>query len=308
MIERRLGNSDIACSLIGYGAWKAGRAGWPGAEDKATMEAIAAAVDLGINYFDTAPVYGFGHSEEVLGKALAGRRGEVYLATKVGLVWDDSGNVRRHLAPESVRQEIDDSLRRLGTDHVDLIQVHWNDHETPIEAVMEVFTEAREQGKVRHFGVCNLDPATMDRARGVAEVVSAQVLYNLIDRNAERYLVEELEYRTEDEIVPYCRSKGMGLIPYSPLGQGFLSDGFDSRALEKSDIRRLNRMFEASAARREELQQVAGDLGMSLSELAIAWLARQKVVSSLIVGSTNPAHIEANIRALDRMDEVLEGL
>ncbi len=305
MLKRQLGASDIQASLIGYGCWKAGKSGWPGAEDESTLSAISAALELGVNYFDTAPVYGLGHSEELLGKALKGVRDRVIIATKVGMVWDAQGKISKHLEPSSVLAEIDASLKRLGTDYIDLIQVHWNDHETPIESVMEAFSKARDQDKVRYFGVCNLDVNTLERARQeVADLVAVQVLYNLIDRNADRYLDEPLEYRTEGEIVPYCKQHGLSLIPYSPLGQGFLSDHFDWQNLPKNDIRRHNTMFAENVNRRKELVQLAHDHGMTLAQLAIAWLARQEVVTSIIVSSTEPKHIADNIKALDRLGDV----
>lgn len=306
MLKRRLGGSDIHASLIGYGCWKAGKSGWPGAEDEKTLEAIAAALDHGVNFFDTAPAYGLGHAEKILGQALRGKRDRVHIATKVGLVWDDQGNIERNLAPDSVKREIDASLRRLNTDYVDLIQVHWNDHRTPIEEVMAAFIEAREQGKVRWFGVCNLDLDTVERARRAAEIVSVQVLYSLMDRNSHRYLLETLEYETENEIVPYCREHTLGLIPYSPLGQGFLSDDFDVEGLPEDDVRRLNKAFADNIEKRARWLETAHAHGMSLSELAIAWLARQEVVTSIIVASTNPHHIAENVRALERIKEIPE--
>jgi aryl-alcohol dehydrogenase-like predicted oxidoreductase len=306
MLTRPFGNSNIDISLIGYGCWKAGGAGWHDANDDATLDAIAAALASGITFFDTAPIYGMGHSEELLGKALKGRRDEVVVATKVGLVWDNQGRVTKSLEPTSVHREIDASLRRLATDRIDLIQIHWNDHQTPIEAVMEAFAQARDQGKVRYFGVCNLDLKTLTRARQVEELVSVQVLYNLIDRNASRYLTETLEYRTEQEIVPYCSEHKLGLIPYSPLAQGFLSDGFDWRNLPKDDVRRLNKMFADNVQRREELLDIARGQGLTLAQLAMLWLARQPVISSIIIGSTSARHVEENVRTLDRLRELPE--
>ena len=304
MIIRQLGSSDIQASVIGYGGWKAGKEGWYDAADEDALNAIAAALANDITFFDTAPIYGFGHSEELLGQALKGRRDQVSIATKVGLIWDDKRRVKKCLERKSVLGEIDASLKRLGTDHLDLIQVHWNDHLTPIEAVMEAFEKARDQGKVRYFGACNLDVETLERARQAETLVSVQVLYNLIDRNASRYLNEELEYRTEDEIVPYCKQNTLGLIPYSPLGQGFLADDFDWRNLPKGDVRRLNRMFTENVARREALQELARTSNLTLSQLALLWLARQEVVSSIIIGSTNPRHIEENVHTLDRLEEL----
>ncbi len=304
VITRQLGSSDIQASVIGYGCWKAGKDGWHDANDSHTLNAISAAVDNGITFFDTAPIYGLGHSEALVGRALKGKRDQVTVATKVGLVWDDQGRVNKCLEKASILNEIDTSLKRLGSDHIDLIQVHWNDHRTPMETVMEAFATAREQGKVRYFGVCNLDVASIEQARRADDLVSVQVLYNLINRNASRYLTEDLEYRTEEEIVPYCRQHNLGLIPYSPLGQGFLADRFDWQNLPKGDVRRLNKMFADNVQRREELLQIAHASDLTLSQLAMLWLVQQEVVSSIIIGSTDPQHIADNVRSLERLGDL----
>ncbi|MFP4365171.1 MAG: aldo/keto reductase [Spirochaetia bacterium] len=303
MLYRKIGNSDINASLVGYGAWKAGKEGWSNVQDNETIRAIEFAADNGINYFDTAPIYGFGHSEILVGKALKKRREEVYIATKVGLVWDANKRVAKNLSKESVLKEIDQSLERMGIDYIDLIQIHWNDNKTPMAEVMEAFTRAQEKGKVRHLGVCNLGIGPLRNAVKHADLISSQNLYNMIDRNSEKYLTENLNYHTENEIIPFCKEHRMSLIPYSPLGQGFLSESFHPEEFESRDVRNQNSMFEQNKKQREQLVEKAHSFGVSLSELAIIWLAKQEVIGSIIISSTNQDHIQENILALDKIDK-----
>ncbi len=304
MIRRRIGNSDIYSSLIGYGCWEAGKAGWTGVNDKDSLYAIEYAIDHGINYFDTAAFYGQGHAEKILGQAVKGKRDKVYIATKCGLFYDENNKIVRSLKPDVVQKEIDDSLKRLGVDYIDIIQGHWDDYNTPIEDTMEAFVKARGQGKIRYVGGSNLNIKTADRARKVVDIISNQVLYNLIDRNSVRYITEELDYLTEKEIVPFCEKNNIGLIPYSPLGQGFLSERFRPETFTaEDDFRKINPMFEQNVQRRKDLLEIAHVNGLTLSELAILWLAKKEVIVSIIVSSINVKHIQSNIDTLEKLND-----
>jgi aryl-alcohol dehydrogenase-like predicted oxidoreductase len=221
--RRPLGNTGIDVSLIGYGAWKAGKTVWDGIEEKKSIYAMQYAMDLGINFFDTAPGYGFGTSETFLGKALQGRRSQIILATKVGKRWDEQQKITKHLAKESILWEIDQSLRRMKLDYIDLIQVHWNDHKTPMDEVMSAFLMAQEQGKVRFFGACNLGLRELEALNSIAPLASVQVLYNMLDRNRRTFMGQELEYQTEKDIVPFCEKHSVGFIPYCPLARSWLT-------------------------------------------------------------------------------------
>lgn len=298
MIYRTIGRSSIKSSLIGYGAWQAGGSHWTGANDKDALEAVRFAVEKGINFFDTAPVYGFGHSEELLGRALAPFRQNVYIATKVGLVWDNNKKISRSLERASILNEIDQSLKRLKTDYIDLIQIHWNDRKTPIREVMETFSIARQQGKVRYFGLCNLDPSCITIAAGNKQVISIQALYNMLTPNPAFFLNEKLQYRTEEQLLDLCREKKLSLIPYSPLAQGLLTDSFSPDTLDPGDIRLLDKNLKEKMETRKELLGQAAARGISLNAMAIRFLAGQTLIPTIIIGTTNKNHIAQNIEAL----------
>lgn len=293
-------NEDL--SVIGFGCWATGGSDvWNNVEDAASVAAIRRAVDLGVNFFDVAPVYGLGHAEEVLGRALQGRRENVFIATKCGLVWDERKRIRRDLRAASIKTEIDASLQRLQTDVIDLYQVHWPDPNTPIEETMSALAEIRESGKIRYIGVSNFSLDLLKQARAITQVVSHQGLYNLLERNADSYYNTPLDYRTEREILPYCEHNGLAFFPYSPLFQGLLSGSFKPRGhFNKKDVRRMNpklggELFLKYYGIVERLQEFATEIGHPLNQIAINWLVRQKAVTSVIAGARTVRHIEGNV-------------
>lgn len=265
------------------------------------------AIDNGINYFDTAPGYGYGHSETLVGKAVQGRRDQVILATKVGKRWDENVGpiqtmdkesqlkIRKDLSKESVTWEIDQCLKRLGTDYIDLIQIHWNDGRTPLEEPMEAFLKARDAGKVRYFGVCNLGLDSLEQVRKIDEISTIQVLYNMIDLNTEIFLGSKLEYRTQDEIIPYCKKHQISLIPYCPLARSWLTEQIDPVIPVNYPVYWDESVRDVMNQKREQLLMEAHEKGMDLSTYALQWLARQEVIGTIPIGSTTPAHIQANI-------------
>lgn len=293
-------------SVIGLGCWAIGGSKvWNGSDDAHSASTIARALDLGVNFFDVAPVYGFGHAETVLGRALkdSGRRQDVLVATKCGLLWDDEYRIVRNLRPESIRGEIDASLRRLQTDYVDFYQLHWPDSNTPLEDTLGELEKLKHSGKIRYLGLTNFSRPQIAQALSLTDVASCQGLYNLFERNPQSYHSIPLEYRTEREVLPLCRERGLAFLPYSPLFQGLLTGAFDSDTVfDKSDVRSQNPKLNGARFRQRiaaagELRELAESAGHPLSHLALAWLIRNEAVTSIIAGAQNVDHVEENAAA-----------
>lgn len=290
---------------MGLGTWAIGGGPWWGQTDDAqSIRAIHAALDAGINLIDTAPAYGFGRSEEVVGQAIRDRRDGVVLATKCGLWWgDDTGSVffeqsgktvRRSLDPRTIRIEVEESLRRLGTDRIDLLQTHWQataDAPTPIADTMACLMRLREQGKIRTIGVSNVTPGQMDEYLAAGVIVACQPRYSMLDR------------KIEADVLPYCRDRGIATLVYSPLEQGLLTGKIG-----------MDRQFGAEAARamipwfrpdnrRRVLDMLAGweDLceghACSMAQLVIAWTVAQPGVTCALCGARKPEDAEENAGA-----------
>lgn len=299
---KRVDKLDFEISAVGFGCWAAGGSSvWNNSDDDETVRTIQRAIELGVNFFDVAPVYGFGHAETILGKAITGQRDKIIIATKCGLIWDDANNISNNLVPESIEREIDDSLRRLNTDYIDIYQLHWPDPNTPIEDTMGVMEKLKQAGKIRYVGVSNFSVALAERARAAGTIVSHQGLYNLLERNPSQYHGIPLEYRTEDDILPDCREHGMAFFPYSPLFQGLLTDGFKQQGnFDSHDVRSANPKLNGEAFQqyfqiRQGLLAFAESIGKPLSQVAINWLIEQPQVTSVICGAQTIAHIEENV-------------
>jgi aryl-alcohol dehydrogenase-like predicted oxidoreductase len=293
MKKRMLGKDGPELSVIGLGAWAMGGSwefGWGPVDDKESVKTIHRALDFGINWIDTAAVYGLGHSEEVVGEALRGIRDEVFIATKCGMVWDEKGTVTKSLRPESIRREVEASLRRLKTDHIDLYQFHWPDPETPVEDSWRTMAELVKEGKVRTIGVCNFSVAELERCRAIAPVQSLQPPYNMLRRVV------------EDELLPYCQSQGIGVVAYSPMASGLLTGTFDPDNLAPDDWRRKNPRFNEESRSKvtgllNQLKPIADRYSISVGGLAIAWVLRNSVVTSAIVGARKQWQIEETVGA-----------
>ena len=294
MKTKRLGNSDLFITPIGFGAWAIGGAGWEFGwgeqDDKASITAIHRALELGVNWLDTAAVYGMGHSEEMVGAALKSWSGaRPYIFTKCGLRWDEQGYVHRNLQAKSVRRECEDSLRRLQVDVIDLYQIHW-----PSEDLEEGWAElarVREEGKVRWIGVSNFDTDELRRAQKIAPVTSLQPPYSLIRREM------------ESEILPYCRSNGIGVIVYSPMASGLLTGAMTRERVAKlpeSDWRSRDAEFTEpklsnNLALVERLRKVGEKYGRPPGQIAVAWTLRNPAVTAAIVGARNAQQVEKNV-------------
>ncbi len=291
METRKLGGSELYASVIGFGAWAAGKAGWGDADEAEQERAIWEAYDSGVNFFDTAPVYGFGESERVLGRVLKHVRDKVYIATKFGLVWNDKG-IRNDVTRANIFREIDESLRRLDTDYIDLYQVHWPDPEgrTPIAETIGALKDLVQAGKIRYIGVSNFSVSQLAEAQATAPVVSLQSPYNLLQR------------KVEDAELPYIAANGVGFIPYSPLAQGLLTGKFalDS-VISADDVRKqLNPLFapgkyEYALAKVEKLKEIAEKYGKTPAQTALNWLAAKPEVTTIIAGAKTRAQVRENI-------------
>jgi aryl-alcohol dehydrogenase-like predicted oxidoreductase len=309
-------------SIVGFGCWGlSGPHTWTGGDDADGIAAVHRALDLGITFFDVAPRYGEGHAEEVLGRALGGRRDEVLIATKCGLTWE--GGVDGYdLTAGAIRREIDDSLRRLGTDHVDVYQMHWPDPATPVEESMGALLELREAGKIRSIGVSNFSLDETRRALAVGPLATHQGLFNMLEHNPIHYHGIPLEYRTRDEVLPFMVDHDMVFLPYSPLMQGLLTDGYDPAEVDATDVRRANpRLFGSEAAPFADaaaaLRRFATGLGRPLEQVAVNWVAAQPGMGPVISGAQTPEQIATIAGAgdweltdgdLDEIDRILEPL
>ncbi|MNH81796.1 General stress protein 69 [compost metagenome] len=294
METRKLGNSDLHTSVIGFGAWAAGKAGWGEVSDTQIEQAIHRAHELGVNFFDTAPVYGFGESEQILGRTLRPIRDKVILATKFGLAWDDTGSIRNDVSRGSIVREVEDSLRRLQTDYIDLYQVHWPDPSgtTSFEETFDTLNRLVEQGKIRYIGVSNFSREQLTKAVTLSAVVSLQSLYNILQRDVEQ------------GPLPYAAEQGIGFIPYSPLAQGLLTGKFNPGNKPKQDDVRsaLNPLFregdyELNLTKVQKLSEIAERYGKPLGQLAINWLLANPAVSSVIAGAKTVEQVEENTGA-----------
>jgi aryl-alcohol dehydrogenase-like predicted oxidoreductase len=300
---RRLGSSDLSLSTVGFGAWAAGGGGWAfgwGPQDDAeSIASIRHAVERGVNWIDTAAVYGLGHSEQVVRRALEGIPADdrPYVFTKCGMVWDErnpEAPPRQVLRPESIRAECEASLQRLGLERIDLYQFHWPDQSgTPVEESWETMARLVEQGKVRAAGVSNFDVGLLERCEEVRHVDSLQPPLSLIRRQA-----------AETEI-PWCVAHGTGVIGYSPLQSGLLTERFSAtriEALPQDDWRRRSPDFKPprlgkNLALRDTLRPIAQRHGTTVSAVAIAWTLAWPGVTGAIVGARSPEQVDGWIAA-----------
>jgi aryl-alcohol dehydrogenase-like predicted oxidoreductase len=299
MQTRRLGFSDLELTTIGLGTWAIGGPGifgWGPQDDADSIAAIRRGLDVGINWIDTAAMYGVGHSEEVVGEAIQGRRDEVFLATKCSRIVDpDTGIVVGRLDPPSIRQECEASLRRLRTEVIDLYQIHWPLPDEAIEEGWGAIADLVREGKVRYGGVSNFSVAQMQRIAPIHPIASVQPPYSMVRR------------QIEADILPYCAVENIGVIVYSPMQAGLLTGRFSRErvaALDPGDWRLQNEQFRepklsANLALVERLRPIAERRGVPLAQLAIAWTLRRKEVTAAIVGARRPAQIEETAPAGD---------
>lgn len=297
MEERAFGRTGLAVSALGFGSWPmSGEERYGSIEDAEAIRAIHRALDAGVNCVDTAPVYGFGHAEEVVGQALRGRRPGVILVTKCGLAWDPGATVpRRDTTRASLLREVDLSLRRLQTDVIDVYLIHWPNAGTPFEEAFATMDELVRAGKVRFVGVSNFTVEQMARCMTVRRIDVIQVGYHLFDRRMER------------EVFPYCAAHGIGVMGYGSLGHGLLTGAFTGETrFPEPDWRAKGIAFGQPLLRPDNLprnvevverlrREVAAPRGVPVSQVALAWVLRNPVVSTALVGARTPTEAEGNL-------------
>ena len=308
MERRKLGNSDVMITPIAFGAWAIGGWMWGGADRKEAIEALETSIDLGISTIDTAPVYGFGRSEEIVGDVIKNKRDKVEILTKYGLDWigdrgsyyfstqDNEGqpiDIYRYASSDSVIKECEASLKRLNTDYIDLYQIHWPDPTTPVEETMEAINKLIEQGKIRAAGVCNYDLGLMREALTVAQLASNQLPYSMVKRDVEK------------NVVPFCLENNIGILAYSPLQRGLLTGKFsldhtfnngDSRPLtphfKKENVQKVNKFL-------EDIRPLAESKNASIAQLVLRWTIEQPGITCALAGARNSQQVRDNYGALE---------
>ncbi len=313
MKTRKLGAAGPEVTEIGLGTWAIGGSwqfGWGPSDDVESIKTIQRAIDLGINWIDTAAAYGLGHSEEIVGKAVKDRRQNIYLATKCGLRWNEKGKIHNNLSPDSIRKEAEDSLKRLQTDVIDLYQIHWPDPSSSLEKAWQTMSTLQKEGKVRWIGVSNFNVKQMETCEAIAHIDSLQPPYNILEPDAEK------------DLFPYCQKKNIGVVAYSPMASGLLTGSFEKSKLAKDDWRQRDPRFQEPRLSRvlslvDELRTIAQKYGKTVAQLAIAWVLRHPAVTSAIVGARRVDQVEQNVGGtgwtleqedISRIDELLSEL
>lgn len=289
----RLGVTELTVSRLGYGCAAMGGYDYGRVNDEESVRSVQRALSLGVNFFDTADVYGLGHAEEILGRALGPRKHDVVIATKFGVRWDSSGRTVRDTSARWVTQAVQGSLRRLGLDCIPLCQIHWPDHQTPVAETLEALGRLQEAGKVRYIGCCNFDARALEQAQAHGRIESLQLPYSLVER------------QWEETIRDCSRRHRVGVLCYNSLGQGLLTGkyGRDSR-FEGTDLRRRSALFQGEAFERnlamlEQVKIVGRRHNRTSAQVAIRWVLDNPGVGCAITGIKGARQIEENASALD---------
>ncbi|MCG8528603.1 MAG: aldo/keto reductase [Opitutales bacterium] len=281
-----LGNSDLKISRVGFGSWAIGGEwewGWGPQQDSDSIRALHHAFDSGVNWVDTAPVYGLGHSEKVVGRALRESGADVYIFTKCGFRWNDAKEITPNLTAKSIREEVEASLDRLGREVIDLYQIHWPNPEGQIEEAAETLFELKSEGKIRWVGVSNFSVNHFERIKEIGDVVSLQPEYSMISRDVEA------------EVLPYCARHGIGCIAYSPMGSGMLSGKMTRERISKmsfGDWRKQAAFTQEPQLSKnlelvDRLRTLSADVSCSIGALAVSWIFRKKCLKGAILGMRN---------------------
>jgi aryl-alcohol dehydrogenase-like predicted oxidoreductase len=295
---KKLGNTDLELTTVGLGTWAFGgpwQWGWGPQDDDDSVRTLRAALDNGINWLDTAPIYGHGRSEEVIGMALEDIADKPIVATKCGLLWDQANETINCLKAESIRKECHQSLKRLRIETIDLYQIHWPSPEEDIEQGLAEMVKLQQQGKIRYIGVSNFTDEQIRRAQKVADIVSLQPPYNMLRRD------------TEKELLPYCEKNNIGVVAYSPMQRGLLTGKFSAERvanLPEGDHRKNNPdfkepAFSATLELVENLKPIAERNGITLAQLAVSWVLSRKEVTAAIVGARKPEQPKETAPASD---------
>lgn len=299
MEQRQLGDSDLFSSSLGFGTWEMSTTNYGHIDVKAASRAVNAAIDCGITLFDTAEVYGPYHSEKLLAKALGTKRKDIILVTKVGFEYDESGKrLGRNSQYGHIIERAEGCLRRLETDFIDLLLIHWPDHDTPLEEPMGALEQLKQDGKIRHYGVSNFSPALMDECVKHGHIVANQVGYHMFDR------------RMESAVLPYCLERNIGFMAYGTLGFGLLSGAFTPEtSFGAGDWRSKGMAFELPLFQEDEFSQelkvverlktIAKRYGKSVAQMAISWTLGHPAVSVGLVGVRNEWELKENVAAVE---------
>ncbi len=309
MEYRQLGNSDVTVSAVTYGAWAIGGWMWGQQDHNDAIAAIRTSIDAGITAIDTAAVYGFGHSEELVAEAIAGQRDKIVIMTKFGLRWDSQEKgqlrwethdlqgqpvtIRKYADPESVILECERSLKRLRTDYIDVFQIHWPDDSTPVEETFGAVAKLIQQGKVRSAGASNYPPELLVRAQSVLPLACAQPPFSMVLRQA------------ADDVIPWCIENGVGVVAYSPLQRGLLTGKIKTgHRFAEDDHRQENFLFTPTNIDRinaflDSIRPIAQAHNATLAQLAINWTTRQPGLTAALVGARNATQAGENAKALD---------
>ena len=311
---RKLGNSDLELTTVGLGTWAMGGPGdlgWGPQNDADSIKTIFEALDTGINWIDTAPLYGSGHSEKIVGRAVRQMKQAPIISTKCGLLWDDKSERIFCLKKDSIKKECDDSLKRLGIDVIDLYQIHWPIPDEDVEEALEAIAGCMEKGKVRYMGVSNFSIEQIRRAQKICPVTSVQPSYSMLIRDI------------EDELMPFCKDNNIGIIAYSPMCRGLLTGKFNAARVAKlsaGDHRKSRPYFQEPKLSRtfellEKLKPIAGRNNRTLAQLAVAWVLRREEITAAIVGARRPGQItetapagdwRLSIEDIEEIEELLE--
>jgi aryl-alcohol dehydrogenase-like predicted oxidoreductase len=299
MKTKQLGNSDLFITPIGFGAWAIGGSGWEfawgGQDDNDSIAAIHEALDAGINWIDTAAVYGLGHSEEIVARALQGRRQRPYVFTKCSMVWDERRQIGHSLKAESIRRECEASLRRLRVETIDLYQIHWPDPDNEIEEGWATLAALKQEGKIHHIGLSNFNVAQMQRAQLIAPITSLQPPYSLLHREV------------EEGVLPFAKRENIGVIAYSPMASGLLTGAMTREriaALPADDWRKRHPDFQEPRLSRNLklvslLRTIGKRHGHTPAEVAVAWVLHNPAVTGAIVGARKPGQVRGVVGAAD---------
>ncbi|MGB6153411.1 MAG: aldo/keto reductase [Pricia sp.] len=309
MEYRTLGNTDLKISAITFGAWAAGGWMWGGSDTNQAIKAIRDAYEHGVTSIDTAPIYGMGASEKIVGEAIKDiQRDNVQLLTKFGMRWDlDKGtfyfkskdndgkevDIYKYAGKESIKKEVENSLKRLGTDYIDLYQIHWPDVTTPIQESFEAVAELIQEGKVLHAGVCNYNVEQMKEAQKYVDVVSNQVPFSMVNRDIEK------------EVLPYCQKNGMAILAYSPMERGLLTGKMKpGQEFDKGDHRADNPYFTDESISKtnsflEKIRPLAQEKNVSLAQLVLKWTIERPGITIALAGARNSEQSVQNAAAAD---------
>ncbi len=306
MWYKKISGSGMKVSAVSLGTWAIGGTDWGKADDKESILTIQAAPDCGINFIDIAPIYGRGHSEEIVGKAIKGIRDKFYIATKCGIQAKGKSFVF-NLKPEVITKELDDSLKRLGVETIDIYQCHYPDPDTPIEDTLAQMLKFKEQGKIRYIGVSNFDLPLLKKALAVSPILTLQVQYSLLNKSI------------EDDVLPFCLNNNIGIIAYGPLGGGILTGKYrDIPHFPKGDARSFfypyykEPYWSRSLALIEKIRNIAQKEGKSPSEIALNWVIQQRGIVATITGCRDRKQLKVNASAgswklsLEELEELRE--